>query len=445
MLARNPAFLCLLLTPLSAMASGFSDITKDPITVFFIVVIGAATLFFLVFRYDRFAVQHGPEILTTLGIFGCFSGIALALLNFEATKITESVPLLLDGVKTAFWASVLGVGGALLIKARQVFGKNTFPSAEGEPKSASLEDVVHSLNALRKSISADNDSSLMSQLKLLRSEQNDASKALRASLDDFAHKVSELGSRALIEALEQVIRDFNTQLNEQFGENFKQLNAAVEKLVIWQQQYKEELDKLGQVQAQAADDLKKSSDAFTVAADRSEAYTTSAVKLTELLQSFAAQYELMRTSQESLAGVLGEMKAVEPGFSEKLKDLTMAFKTGTDTMTEEVQTQIKSLTSQMQTLTNEFSTSTKNQIDGFGELLKESIPKLQQGVNAEITATNKQLAENFKTLDQNLEKELEKALITMGQQLASLSEKFVRDYTPLTDRLREIVNISKGT
>jgi hypothetical protein len=33
----------------------------------------------------------------------------------------------------------------------------------------------------------------------------------------------------------------------------------------------------------------------------------------------------------------------------------------------------------------------------------------------------------------------------MGQQLASLSEKFVRDYTPLTDRLREIVNISKGT
>jgi len=84
----------LLLAANPAHASGFADVFRDPITVFFIVVIVGATLFFTIFRYDRFAVLHGPEILTTMGIFGCFVGIALALLNFEAKNITESVPLL---------------------------------------------------------------------------------------------------------------------------------------------------------------------------------------------------------------------------------------------------------------------------------------------------------------------------------------------------------------
>jgi hypothetical protein len=46
------------------------------------------------------------------------------------------------------------------------------------------------------------------------------------------------------------------------------------------------------------------------------------------------------------------------------------------------------------------------------------------------------------TLDKGLQEELTKSLETLGRQLASLSEKFVSDYTPLTDRLREVVRIA---
>jgi hypothetical protein len=44
-----------------------------------------------------------------------------------------------------------------------------------------------------------------------------------------------------------------------------------------------------------------------------------------------------------------------------------------------------------------------------------------------------------KTLDTALQEELTKSLQTLGRQLSSLSEKFVNDYAPLTDRLREVV------
>ena len=421
-----------LLAPKIAFASGFEEIYKDPLTILFVVVIAAATAFFQL-KFDRYAVNHGPEILTTLGIFGCFTGIAVALLDFDTRNINESVPQLLNGVKTAFWASVTGVLGALTIKFRHRFSKEPIQVSDGEPKSASLEDVVVSINSLRKSIAGENDTSLISQFKLMRQEQNDNATLMRKSLDDFAEKVSELGSKALIEALQKVISDFNNQLNEQFGDNFKQLNLAVEKLVLWQQQYKDELDKLQVVQKQNSEDLAKSSAIFTDLVEKASAYTKSAESLSKLLTTFELQHETMKQSQEALISVLTAMKEVEPSFSKKLVDLTDVFKTGTTNITEHVQNQVKELGTQLKT---------KN--DEMAEIVKKMVPEIQKQVNDQILQSQKQLDENFKTLDKNLELALQNSLSGLGRQLASLSEKFVSDYSPLTDKLRKIVEISKG-
>ena len=50
----------------------------------------------------------------------------------------------------------------------------------------------------------------------------------------------------MIEALENVIKDFNQKITEQFGENFKQLNEAVGALLDWQKEYKEQVSLLTQ-------------------------------------------------------------------------------------------------------------------------------------------------------------------------------------------------------
>jgi DNA anti-recombination protein RmuC len=80
----------------------------------------------------------------------------------------------------------------------------------------------------------------------------------------------------------------------------------------------------------------------------------------------------------------------------------------------------------------------------MADVVKKMVPEIQKQVNDQILQSQKQLSQSFATLDENLEKELQKSLTTLGQQLTSLSEKFVKDYSPLTERLREIVNISKG-
>ena len=47
---------------------------------------------------------------------------------------------------------------------------------------------------------------------------------------EFSNYMLEENSKAFIEALNKTIRDFNINLVETFGSNFKQLNEAVAKL-----------------------------------------------------------------------------------------------------------------------------------------------------------------------------------------------------------------------
>jgi hypothetical protein len=50
-----------------------------------------------------------PSMFTTIGILGTFGGIAYGLWYFDPNKIENSIPTLLKGLKTAFFASIVGV------------------------------------------------------------------------------------------------------------------------------------------------------------------------------------------------------------------------------------------------------------------------------------------------------------------------------------------------
>ena len=97
----------------------------------------------------------------------------------------------------------------------------------------------------------DQENSLASELQKLRAQSADTALAakegfaeLGRKFDDFSETMSEAFSKAIIEELNSVIRDFNEKLTEQFGDNFKQLNSAVEKLVQWQENYRQQMDQL---------------------------------------------------------------------------------------------------------------------------------------------------------------------------------------------------------
>ncbi|WP_213715496.1 hypothetical protein [Cedecea lapagei] len=428
---KKNLLLIAIFTPCFANAGTLDAIFSDPITNFFLAVNIVLTIFFVFFRFDRFAVVHGPEILTTIGILGCFVGIAASLLHFDASNVSESVPHLLEGVKTAFLASLSGVCGSLIIRGRHYFQKKPIQQSSGTPKAASLDDVVAATQALQRSLSGTEEGSLLSQLKLMRQEQGDELRSLRSSFETFSQKMAEDGSKALIEALKEVIGDFNAQINEQFGENFKNLNASVEKLVIWQQQYKEELDKLQILQKSSAEDLNNASSGLALFIDRASSFSSTADALEKTLKGLAQQHQQIEQSQLSIAEVLTQMKDIAPQFSRKIDEMTESMSEGVMKIQDEIHELIKSFGMQAQSSSSEMK-----------QLLTDTLRKSQTDFNEGLSDSMNAIRQSVVTLDKGLQEELTKSLETLGRQLASLSEKFVADYTPLTERLREVVQIA---
>lgn len=142
-----------------------------------------------------------------------------------------------------------------------------------EEMKAQGESSVQQLQALHKSLAGEEDGSLVGQFKLLRTEFSDLTglfeqfstytkeravefdERLFKELSDFADMMSKSATEAIIEALKNVIQDFNTNLTEQFGENFKALDASVQKLVEWQEQYRGQVETMGEQYKQSVDSL----------------------------------------------------------------------------------------------------------------------------------------------------------------------------------------------
>lgn len=64
-------------------------------------------------------IQQLPSMISTLGVLGTFFGITIGLIYFDTSDLDNSIPLLLEGLKTAFFTSLAGMIGSLVL-SRQV-------------------------------------------------------------------------------------------------------------------------------------------------------------------------------------------------------------------------------------------------------------------------------------------------------------------------------------
>ena len=60
-------------------------------------------------------IEQLPSLISTLGVLGTFLGITVGLIYFDTTDLDNSIPLLLNGLKTAFFTSLAGMMGSLIL------------------------------------------------------------------------------------------------------------------------------------------------------------------------------------------------------------------------------------------------------------------------------------------------------------------------------------------
>lgn len=489
----------------------------DQVALWVCLIIGAIFVCCLWARETR---RFSQSATTVLGILGTFIGIFLGLQNFDTNNIEHSVPPLLAGLKTAFLTSIIGITATLLTRTIGflIFRKsrrNTDEAsvhkvaellqeqmdAQRESHTESLAAVqslgnllkemeesakenhkqtLESLESTRTSISGEDDTSLLTQVTRLRTTFADKQDDLIKEFRCFAENMAEANSQKLIEALEEVMRDFNTRINEQFGDNFKQLNEGVGKLVGWQEKYADQTETMIAQFDRTVSTIETVRDSIAQIAERSIAITEAAEKLDPILAAIQEQRRYMEGYLREFADISEKAQTLLPTLDAKIHELTDNF---SESVRQSIRTNHESINKQnefAQTVISGFNNmdkrvsdaietveeSSKGSIELMRAYMEDAESQQKELVSNLVDRLNTQVRESFtkaeeelirltqesarntearmEAIDRGLGEELGKALNALGDRLASLSEKFSSDYAPLTDKLNRALDIARG-
>ena len=593
----------------------------------FIGLMGLAVIWFWKIRHQQ--VNAIASIVTVIGVLGTFSGIAWGLLHFDPIDIKASVPKLLEGLKVAFITSIVGILGSIFLKwatlnkqRKQSASVETYTGATVDDLAELLRDILtiekqegnetkealksieetftekandlaellrdiltvekeegretkEALKSIEKSLTGEGDSTVLTQLQKLRTTFSDKQDDLIQAFGEFAQEMAENNTKALMEALENVIKDFNQKITEQFGDNFKHLNQAVGRINDWQEQYRQQMDELAQEFRIAAESVEKSSQSLAAIADRSDAIVSSAEKLDPILIALQQQIGQIDTHLKAFSTIAENARDAFPIVEKRLDELTngfthvvkesidnsyasmekqrdalanqskqleqtvedtgvrfqqqtealfnsttarveqiindtfQGFKSALENQVKQLETTIvetnrgladtlQTQSKQLETTVENTSTQIKTITDGFSTVVQDSLANSQLDMQrqrealGEITRqvetviqntseklgktleeTNSKLEETLQTqsrqlntisneservfresaermnqqvrfIDEALQEELTKSLQSLGSQLTSLSNRFVQDYTPLTNRLKDVLDIARS-
>ena len=117
--------------------------------------------------------------------------------------------------------------------------------------------------------------------------------------------------------------------------------------------------------------------------------------------------------------------------------------------------EVKSMLDRLKDGANQIEAETQDAIKNYSIQIRETSAQLSELLPNVIKDTQRVFLDNLKdnsdvikqsvvALDEGLTESLNKSLESLGKQLAALSEKFVADYLPLTESLRDVVRIAEN-
>ncbi len=548
-----------------------SDITTLVLILQFLL---SAVLFWTKYKApDR---DNVPTIFTMVGVALTFVGVFIGLRNFDVVNIDASITDLLEGLKLAFSSSILGLLFAIAFRGTTLYLKRADDSIETFEEFAdqireSLQDIRKTnketaehqnstsakMDALVNSICGDGETTLYTQFQKMRTsvfdlttelsnkiEQNgnrltDAIKDLRTSSEkdsqrlydayiEYAQKMAEYNAKALAEQFEQLIKDFNSKIHEQFGENFKRLNEAVGRMLEWQDNYQQQLENMNEQFQQATKAIDEAAYTLTVVSEQSETFKSSAQNLELLLGNLSEQTTLIGEQIEALNDTGERAKEALPLISASVSRLTDEFTRSTEdavstmkqgwqqnqqsaidqweqhrnSLTEQNQqikeaveassrqmsealngslTQMNDTVSNTSTMLQQTSKSSKDTMKSaltsltkayddtaavvkqqtteqlssisnshtqaqqqIEQFMRDATARYENTLRTQMEDLQQRLVTQTRELDTALGEELTKSLESLGSNLASLSQRFVSDYSPLTDKLKDLVRIAES-
>ena len=134
---------------------------------------------------NRRVVEYFPTFISTLGVLGTFFGITMGLMAFDTTDLDKSIPDLLDGLKTAFFTSLAGMIGSMILSA--------FIGRKQDEKEGGISDINQAAGTICQAVKqmSDLNKSTIEKLASQMEEQEKDRKAFYSTMGSVMESVKK--------------------------------------------------------------------------------------------------------------------------------------------------------------------------------------------------------------------------------------------------------------
>ena len=432
---------------------------------------------------NRRVVEYFPTFISTLGVLGTFFGITMGLMAFDTTDLDKSIPDLLDGLKTAFFTSLAGMIGSMILSA--------FIGRKQDEKEGGISDINQAAGTICQAVKqmSDLNKSTIEKLASQMEEQEKDRKAFYSTMGSVMESVkktqasisesllsinksqsaveSEMHSvvinqrsqnEVLFEATGSMINSIGrleenstTQTSHlaatqksiveiaEFTHHIPDLVDLVEGMVGTQEEINTQVQKLknildGEV-LQIEESMNKTNqllerkfDEFTELLKKSN--TEALVEVIDLVEGMVGTQEEINTQVQKLKNILdGEVLQIEESMNKTNQLLERKFdeftellkKSNTEALVEVMKKVTEEFQKQMNSLINKLIQENFDQLNRSVERLNQWQQENKEMISS-LTQQYKQMATNFETTSDSLDKVKDdtEALVSEGGKLRKI-------------------------
>jgi len=403
----------------------------NPINSIIVIIILILAVIDLVLKKDL------KSQIVSLGVLGTFIGIFMGLQDFNPANMKNSIDTILIGLKTAFFTSIAGMGTALALSIFQkLFDKDM---DDGENQDRILSEISNKLNHLVKLDSSQNTDKIIDELERLRtvsSDNRDETKKITIiinelkknsskenqtlisilnlnfnkmnhSLEIAIEKLSKGATEEIINALKQVIEEFNQELQTQFGENFVKLNESIINLLQWQNNYKSHIEDLENHLKLSASSIEKSKDSLEIISSKNQDILKVYQELKHIINIYDRQINELNTHLKTYANLSSSAESMFSSITNNIANTKVEFSSLTEHIKQENKKQINSSQETNRYIINNFERNQKelelisNHFKNLGEQIPKSLQISLEQLNRGLTSLTIQFQKDYKDIIDN--------------------------------------------
>ena len=417
------------------------------ITNICLVIIGAVFIVSLIYTLyarknqkllkNRRIIDSLPNIVSALGVIGTFLGITLGLVDFNPSpgKIDASISTLLGGLKTAFYTSLAGMLGSLLLRffvTDKVFDKEEegISSAEQaslnickeiQKMSQQMIDAIQSSSNLQSQMTQEIKNIKSSQVTFFNSVQSQLEKMNSASIDAMNTNFETLVllNRNHDENITTIHNNIKT-ISEHIARSTEVVHAIHKNQVEATNKINENLTQLNKDQNEKLDGINNNMNGIeerivevlnaeknTASAMQEQVETTNKINesLTQLNKDQNEKLDEINNDLNEIGEYAATILSVENDTSSALQEQIKATKKVNETIQSEIDTIRNKMTETNGLLVSKFDEFSellqKSNTEALVEVMKKVTEEFQKQMNDLIS---KLVQENFEQLNNSVEK-----------------------------------------